>query len=106
VNRVVPNDQLEAESERLAEKLAALPHGAVRLNKALVNRVYLLAAFHEALAYREDPEIAALLAKMEDDARVREQRRIMREQGWGAFREQRDALYRETSSGPEARPRP
>jgi enoyl-CoA hydratase/carnithine racemase len=103
VNRVVPNDQLEAESEQMARKLASLPHGAVRLNKALVNRVYALAALHEALAYRNDPAIAALLAQLEDDARVREQRRVMREQGWGAFRQQRDALYRETPAGPESR---
>ena len=95
VNRVVLDDQLEAESEKLARKLVALRPSAVRFNKAIINRVFELASFHEALDYRSDPKIAALSSREMDGAVTQGQRRVMDEQGWGAFRSQRDALYRE-----------
>ena len=50
VNRVVPVDELMPTAEAIARKIANLPQAAVRRNKALVNRVYLLAGFREALA--------------------------------------------------------
>ena len=52
VNRVVPAEGLMAAAEDVARKMAALPQKTVRSNKLLVNRVYELAGFHQALAYR------------------------------------------------------
>ena len=95
VNRVVPVEQLQAEAETMARKLAALPPHAVQQNKVLVNRVYELAGFRQALAYRDDPDLAALLGSAEDDQVARERRRLLVETGWGAFKEGRgDATYR------------
>jgi enoyl-CoA hydratase/carnithine racemase len=94
VNRVVPGDQLMAAAEEMARKLAALPQKTVRANKLLVNRVYELAGFREALDYRADPALAEVLGTeiAEPDPHLR----VLREQGWEAFRASRDALYRAT----------
>jgi enoyl-CoA hydratase/carnithine racemase len=94
VNRVVPGDELMSTAEEMARKLAALPQKTVRSNKMLVNRVYELAGFREALDYRSDPAIAESLgtAAEEPDPHLK----VLREQGWEAFRASRDALYRST----------
>jgi len=94
VNRVVADDRLEAEAESIARKMAALPQHAVRQNKLLVNRVYELAAFHQALDYRDDPVIKAA-GETGGEATLNEHLRVLREQGWEAFRGSRDALYTE-----------
>ena len=94
VNKVVPYDQLEADAEAIARKLAALPQRAVRTNKLLVNRAYELAGFRDALNYRDDPLIKALSQRGEEGG-LNEHLRVLREQGWEAFRQSRDALYRE-----------
>jgi enoyl-CoA hydratase len=96
VNRVVPNDQLMPAAEEMARKLAALPQKTVRANKALVNRVYELAGFREALDYRADPAMADVLGT--ETAEPDPHLRVLREQGWEAFRASRDALYRATDS--------
>jgi enoyl-CoA hydratase/carnithine racemase len=93
-NRVVPVEQLQDEAMAMARKLAALPQGAVRQNKKLVNRVYELAGFREALAYRDDPAIAALISGADDDGLGRERRRMITETGWEQFKNTRDAMYR------------
>ncbi|MBI5947033.1 MAG: enoyl-CoA hydratase/isomerase family protein [Chloroflexi bacterium] len=92
VNRVVPGERLMDEAIEVAKKLAALPEKTVRLNKVLVNRAYELAGFREALAYRDDPGVAALAAPGSRDADPH--LRVLREQGWEAFRKSRDELYR------------
>ena len=97
VNRVVPDDRLEAEAEALARKLAALPQRAVKTNKLLVNRVHELAGFRDALDYRDDPLIKAL-DQREGDAGLNEHLRVLREQGWEAFRQSRDVMYRESET--------
>ena len=94
VNRVVPVDDLQAEAEAMARKIASLPTGAVHRNKMLVNRVYQLAGFKEALAYRDDPVIAAAMESGDSDQVGRERRRMISETGWGAFKENRDASFR------------
>ena len=43
------DDQLETVAEEMARKMAALPQRAVKTNKLLVNRVYELAGFRDAL---------------------------------------------------------
>ena len=94
VNRVVPADQVLTEAEAIARKLAALPQRAVRTNKLLVNRTYELAGFRDALEYRDDPLIKAV-GESTGDARQNEHLRVLREQGWEAFRRSRDAMYDE-----------
>ena len=95
VNRVVPAERLDEEAEAIARKLAALPDHTVRMNKALVNRAYELAGFREALAYRDDPALAALSERATDDDRSQQSFDALRDGGWSAFKQQRDAMYRE-----------
>ncbi len=91
VNRVVPGDRLMDEAIEMARKLAALPQRTVRLNKLIVNRAYELAGFRDALDYRSDPAVAAFTGQAaEADPHLK----VLREQGWEAFRQSRDALYR------------
>jgi len=90
-NRIVPDAELESAAEGLARKLASLPQNTMRLNKALVNRVYRLAGFDQAMNYREDPELAALFEGR--DAVAQERHRVREEQGWAAFKETRDQGY-------------
>ncbi|HEX6031639.1 MAG TPA: enoyl-CoA hydratase/isomerase family protein, partial [Tepidiformaceae bacterium] len=95
VNKVVRGDELMAAAEEMAKKLAALPQKTVRLNKALVNRAYELAGFRDALDYRADPAIAGLTGRAaEPDPHLK----VLREQGWEAFRKSRDAVYGETEA--------
>lgn len=103
VNKVVPADELMSAAEEMARKLAALPTKTVRLNKALVNRSYDLAGFRDALDYRADPAVAALTGReAEPDPHLK----VLREQGWEAFRKSRDAAYGETEAkGPFTAPR-
>ncbi len=95
VNRVVPAERLDEEVEAIARKLAALPEHTVRMNKALVNRTYELAGFREALAYRDDPAIAALSERTTGDDVSEQSFDALREEGWSAFKQRRDAMYRE-----------
>lgn len=94
VNRVVPADELIATAEDMARKMAALPQKTVRSNKLLVNRAYELAGFRQALDYRSDPGIAAAMGTNaeEPDPHLK----VLREQGWEAFRASRDALYKDS----------
>jgi len=91
VNKVVPGDQLMAAAEEWAKKLASLPQHAVRSNKLLVNRVYEVAGFMTALDYRSDPAMAAMLQQR--GASLDPSLKVLREQGWEAFRRSRDAMY-------------
>jgi enoyl-CoA hydratase/carnithine racemase len=93
VNKVVPVEKLQEEAMSLAKKLADLPQAAVRQNKILINRVYELAGFREALAYRDDPEIEALISVSDSDEVGKERRRMITETGWGQFKDTRDAMY-------------
>jgi enoyl-CoA hydratase/carnithine racemase len=88
VNRVVPEDELDAAVDAIARKLAALPQDTVRTNKVLVNRSYELAGFRDALAYRDDEAIRALSS--DHGAGVLDE---LAAGGWAAFKQKRDALY-------------
>ena len=92
VNRVVPAEELLAVAEETAAKIAALPARTVQLNKVLVNRVHEIAGLQQALNYRDDPLIAAMSESgfRQDDPHLK----VLREQGWEAFRQSRDVLYR------------
>ena len=94
VNRVVPGDQLFDEAASVAKHFAALPAQGVRLNKFLVNRVYELQAFREALDYRNDPVIQALSDVDLSEAARMERLKVLREQDWTAFLKERDAAFK------------
>jgi enoyl-CoA hydratase/carnithine racemase len=98
VNRVVPADDSLATAEDWARKLAALPQRTVVANKILVNRVHDLAGFQDAMNYRDDPLIAPLVVADSQHLKV------LREQGWEAFRRSRDATFRDSQEilGPGA----
>ncbi|HZU78222.1 MAG TPA: enoyl-CoA hydratase/isomerase family protein [Dehalococcoidia bacterium] len=91
VNRVVPPERLYDEAAQMARKLAALSQRAVRTNKLLVNRVHELAGFRAALDYRSDPVIKQMA---ENEEAMNAHLKVLREQGWEAFKESRDVLYR------------
>jgi enoyl-CoA hydratase/carnithine racemase len=92
INRIVPGERLMDEAEAIARKLAALPAKAVRGNKILVNRVYELAGFLQGLDYRDDAAWAATQAADNQD-QLNAHLKVLREQGWEAFRDSRDRLY-------------
>ena len=94
VNRVVPGDELIETAEEMARKLAALPQKTVRSNKLLVNRAYELQGFRQALDYRTDPAIAAAMGTNteEPDPHLK----VLKEQGWEAFRASRDQMYKDS----------
>lgn len=97
VNRVVPGEDLMATVEDMATKMAALPQTPMRSNKQLVNRVYELAGFQDAINYRDDPLMAAMLAGGGDlDPHLK----VLRAQGWEAFRSSRDVLYKAEDQRP------
>lgn len=91
VNRVVPDAELESTAEAMAKKLAALPGATVRLNKTLINRVYELAGFREGFDWRSDETMRELSEAK--DAVAEERIRIRDEQGWAAFKQERDKGY-------------
>ena len=95
VNRVVPGGELFEEATRVARQFAALPPHGVRLNKYLVNRVYELQAFREALDYRDDPLIQALSQDASGDSVGTDRLKTLREQGWTEFLKQRDEAFKE-----------
>lgn len=95
VNQVVPAADLDSAVEAQAKKLASLPPTAVALNKLVVNRVYELAGFEAAMNYRDDPVIQALNESSRDDKVSAERLNTLREQGWEAFKQQRDAAFKE-----------
>ncbi|MPZ97871.1 MAG: enoyl-CoA hydratase/isomerase family protein [Dehalococcoidia bacterium] len=93
-NRVVAGDQLWDEAESMARKFASLPQTAVALNKTLVNRVYELAGFREALNYRDDPVLRELSGRTRSDEEAAKRLQTLRERGWEAFKDQRDEAFR------------
>ena len=93
VNRVVPDDELDAAADEMARKLAALPPSVVRLNKRLVNLVYEQMGLIEAVRYRDHDALRELL-ETEDTVGAGRQR-IREEQGWVAFKRERDQGYDE-----------
>jgi enoyl-CoA hydratase/carnithine racemase len=101
VNRVVPADELLSTAEETARKIAALPARTVQMNKLLVNRVHEIAGLQQALNYRDDPLFAAMSDRTvrDDDPHLK----VLREQGWEAFRQSRDVLYRAADAKAEVR---
>ena len=78
----------------MARKLAALPPVAVRLNKRLVNLVYEQMGLIDAVRYRDNEALRELLEA--DDTVGAGRQRIREEQGWAAFKQERDRGYEES----------
>ena len=95
VNRVVPDEQLEAAADEMAQKLASLPPAVVRLNKRLVNMVYEQMGLIDAVRYRDNDALRELLEA--EDAVGTGRQRVREEQGWAAFKRERDQGYEESS---------
>ncbi len=96
VNRVVPDDLLEQAAAAMAGKLAALPPSVVRLNKRLVNLVYEQMGLIDAVRYRDNDALRDLL-EAEDSVGAGRQR-VREEQGWAAFKRERDRGYDESGA--------
>lgn len=94
VNRVVPAVRVQEEAEALARKIAALSRAAVRQDKALINRSYELLGFRTAVNYSRESAFADLSRQGASDEEGRSRLRVLQEQGWETFLQERDALYR------------
>ena len=95
VNRVVPDDELDDAAHEMASKLAALPPTVVRLNKRLVNLVYEQMGLIDAVHYRENDALQDMLEA--EDTVGAGRHRIREEQGWAAFKRERDLGYEEST---------
>lgn len=102
VNRVVPDDQLEEAASEMASKLASLPPSVVRLNKRLVNMVYEQMGLVDAVRYRDNEALRELL-EAEDTVGAGRQR-VREEQGWAAFKRERDQGYQESAGSDDGTP--
>lgn len=92
VNRVVPRDQLQAETRALALKIARTPPEIVTLTKAPINRVFELMGLRDACAANID---ASAILNGADLPELRAFNRIYKEQGLRAALAWRDTLYAE-----------
>ena len=88
INRVVPDEELDEAANEMAHKLAALPPAVVRLNKRLVNLVYEQMGLVDAVRYRDNDAPRELLEANDTVGTGRQ--RIREEQGWAAFKRERD----------------
>lgn len=93
VNRVVADSELDATANATAQKLASLPASVVRMNKRLVNLVYEQMGLIDAVRYRDHDALREYL-EAEDEVGAGRQR-IREEQGWAAFKRERDRGYDE-----------
>ena len=99
VNRVVPDDQVEAEVEGLVRKIAPTPLPVLRLTKIALVRAY------EAMGLREAVKMNLDLSSMLNAADTPEQREFMdivKSQGLKAALAWRDARYGEILGGAKA----
>lgn len=91
VNRVVPRDQLEAETRSLALKIARTPPEIIALTKGPINRVFELMGLRAAFAANID---ASSILNAADLPELRAFTAIYREKGLKAALAWRDALFR------------
>ena len=89
--------QLDHPSEEVARILrTSLPTNVVRTNKRLVNLVYEQMDLIDAVGYRDNDALREFL-EAEDTVGTGRQR-IREEQGWAAFKRERDQGYEESES--------
>jgi enoyl-CoA hydratase/carnithine racemase len=94
--RLVPHEQLAAEAQKFARRLALIPPAALRLNKRQLDGMQDMAGMHNALRY--GALAGALCHAMQEFAETPDGRNlgeIRRTEGMRAFLEARDAPYRD-----------
>jgi enoyl-CoA hydratase len=90
INKVVPDDQVEAEAMRYAEIISLMPPETVKLNKASLKFGMARMGMREQLWHGEETNI---LAHCVGDEREKEFYRIIKEKGMRAALEFRDAPF-------------
>ena len=63
------------------------------MNKLLINRIYELAGFQQGFDWRKDYALRALSEQKDEVAEARV--RIREEQGWAAFKQERNKGYQD-----------
>ncbi len=100
VNEVVPDDQLDAHTMKLAKRIALLPMESIKLNKAMIRKGM------DAMGFRNAQqlciEIATLVETSWTSANERWDR-IMAEGGLRAYLEDRDGPFRPEPFGPRSK---
>jgi enoyl-CoA hydratase/carnithine racemase len=92
VNRVVPADQLEQETMRLAQRIALVPPLALELTKRTIKKTYEIMGLRDALDWHRMADTFLLAASTpEKEALLRH----LREGGMRAFLEARDKPFRD-----------
>ena len=99
VNRVVPDEQVEAEVESLIKKIAPTPLPVLRLTKIALNRAYEAMGLQEAVKMNLD--LSSLL-NAADTPEQREFMDIVKSQGLRAALAWRDTRYGEILGGAKA----
>jgi enoyl-CoA hydratase/carnithine racemase len=96
VVKVVPPDELQAEAEHIARRIAKVPPFAVQYNKAMINGMYDSMGFREAMNLGHKLEVLCHIripeAENVDGVRLEEARREM---GVKGFLQARDGPFRE-----------
>ncbi|MCX6023518.1 MAG: enoyl-CoA hydratase/isomerase family protein [Chloroflexi bacterium] len=93
VTRVAAAGTLDEEAEKLAERLAAIPAAALRLDKALLNRTFEIMGLLPGLNYRSQPAYADLFDTAMNDDETKARLRVLQERGWEAFIKERNAPH-------------
>ena len=91
VNRVVPLDQLEEETGKLAKKLANVPAFALKVNKATINRAFEMMGMRNAMAHSLEGVSLLIVTDTEERKKFRE---IRSDKGLKAALEWRDSLFK------------
>ena len=94
VNRVVPVDHLDEATRAFAMRLASLPQTTLALNKLLVNRIHELSGFIDGMRWQNDPVLKELSSATGRDSVASGRLDTLRQQGWDAFKQQRDEHHR------------
>lgn len=97
INQVVPAQHVQAEAQRLAQRLALLPPGALRQMKRAINRAYEMMGLRDALEYNLETLILSQVAQ--PAAYWEEQQERIARDGLAAFLRQRDRPF-EDLDGP------
>ena len=93
VSKVVPQDQLLSEAQRIAWRIAQVPAYAVQLTKRSIKAAYDMMGFKNAMELHRANDALVI-----DASQIEEKRQLMgtlMEKGLKAFLEQRDSPFRE-----------
>ena len=90
VNRVVPDDQLNAEAQRMARKLARIPYPAVQTAKAALNHQQETAGFVESWAFNRQ-----VVAELHASPQGRHWMRLLKEHSLKDFLKLREGPFKD-----------